>query len=140
MNKIDYLKFIWAYMIEEGRLTTGQWEYYLGNWIPSDGMYFSSSAKDKVNYDSLVTDIQTIGIDWEKTKPPISSMQSAFTDSFNPSAECETLLGELYLNDGSMHKIGVNNAEKRFSEYVKALSHMMEDEARILSVLGQKNV
>ena len=26
------LKFTWAYMIERGRLTTGKWSYYGGNF------------------------------------------------------------------------------------------------------------
>lgn len=129
----DTLKFVWAYMIENGRITTGEWSFYGGNW-QSAGQEWRESEKRNETFKEKV---KKIGVDWGKTEAPISSAESAFTDSFHDAEQVETLIGTIVLNDGSEYLIGVSNAEHRFSNYAKLLSDLAEDKARVSNILGE---
>ena len=131
----DSKKFIWAYMIENGKITNGHWSYYGGGFdlIDTDTHWANKTEMMK----SLRDNIKEIGVDWEKTSSPISDTESEFTDSFHPSQEVETLLGTLVLKNGKSYTIGVGHAETRFTEYAKTLSLLAEDQQRVKDILGE---
>lgn len=81
--------------------------------------------------------VKAIGVDWNKTLPPESSQESVFNGTFNDSSEVETLLGTLVLKDGSEYSIGVDNADTRFSDYLKTLSQLAADKQRVKDILGE---
>jgi hypothetical protein len=134
MNTLDSKKAVWAYMIQKGTLTNGQWSYYGGcfedgfnyNWRKIEEA--SAKFRDKV---------KTIGVDWDKTDMPESDKHSAFTDTFHDSETVETLLGVVWLKDGSKYKIGVTHAEMRFIQYAKMVSEFVSDTERIRDILGE---
>lgn len=130
----DTLKFVWAYMIEYGRITTGKWSYYGGDWDSPSGLGWTEAEK---RYKTFRDKIQRVGVDWNKTVAPTSSTRSAFTDTFHDAEQVETLLGSIILTDGSEYMLGVSNAEVRFSNYVKLLSDLAEDSARVKNILGE---
>jgi hypothetical protein len=129
-------KFVWAYMIENGRLTTGAWSYYAGDF--EDAFDIAYDYRKRIaSMDVVRTKVKEIGIDWDKTSIPESSMESSFEGTFSPSSISETLLGTLVLQDNSTYIIGVGNAETRFSDYLKTLNNLMEDTQRIKDILGE---
>lgn len=134
-NADESMKFVWAYMLEEGHITNGKWSFYMGTYGLAE-----SSKEYKFAKDELDTELKMIGIDWEKTKEPQSSFEREFTDTFHPSKEVETLLGTLVLKNGTEYLIGVGNSEKRFSGYLKMLSELAKDKERVRRVLGEENV
>jgi hypothetical protein len=130
----DSLKFVWAYMLENGKITDSKWNYYGGSWETPAGMGWRE-------VDSAMTEIREkvlkVGIDWHRTISPETSLESEFNDTYSPSSEVPALLGSLYLKDGSVYTIGVKNAEERFQNYVKALRTLMEDKKRVKDILGE---
>ncbi len=131
----DSLKFTWAYMLQEGIITTGTWSYYGGRYDGVKKSYdYTQDAKDM---EVLRSDVKSIGIDWTKTSIPESSMESCFEGTFSDSSSVETLLGTLVLKNGSEYVIGVSNAEVRFSGYVAMLKNLMEDKQRVKDLLGE---
>lgn len=132
----DALKFTWAYMIQDGKLTNGTWSYYSGDFEAAYGNDYDY-AKANMAMDAFRTKVKTVGIDWAKTSTPESSMESCFEGTFNESTNVETLLGTIILNDGSEYTVGVGNSEKRFSGYMKMLNSLMEDRQRVKDLLGE---
>lgn len=131
----DSLKFVWAYMIEEGRITNGEWNYYAGKFeILHKNYDYMAASKDMEVFRAKV---KAVGVDWDKTKAPKSSQESSFEGTFNPSSDAETLLGTVVLKDGSETMIGVGNVEQRFSGYVEILRNLMEDTQRVKDILGE---
>jgi hypothetical protein len=131
---IDALKFVWAYMLEQGHILENlEWDYYLG-FVRIHG-YDWELNKQADN--DLQAKVKEIGIDWDKTKEPKSNQESMFTDTFSPNARIETLTGTLYLKDGSSYAIGVRECETRFSEYAIMLSKLAEDSNRVKNILGE---
>lgn len=151
MNSRDALKFVWAYMLEQGRETTGEWNYYGGRWDygaakvqPAwiakqyPGKFVEKEWREAdESHKELLELIKQVGIDWDKTQPPESSQQSEFNGTFNESSHIEALLGKLVLKDGSETLIGVKNAEVRFKGYLEFLTNLMEDEERVKRILGE---
>lgn len=129
-------KVVWAYMIAEGRLTSGKWSYYGGDWETHKPNSWKWEEIDKDNKD-FREKVKSVGVDWEKTRPPISSMESAFTDTFHDADEVETLLGTIFLKDGSEYTVGVSNADKRFSEYVKVIMEYVKNQTRVKDIFGE---
>jgi len=130
----EALKFVWAYMIKEGRETTGDWSQYSG-FETKYNRYDPGQTKQKK--DLIAHKIQHIGIDWEKTKSPVSSQANKFNGTFVESSTVETLLGTLVFKDGSKVMLGVGNAEKRFCSYVENLAQFMEDKNMVKEILGE---
>ena len=130
----ESLKFVWAYMLQEGVITNGQWNYYSSNFETIHGYDY---RKRIIDMDSLRARVRKVGIDWEKTKSPESSTELGFEGTDSPSSRCETLLGTLYLKDGSEYMIGVGNAELRFSSYISVLKNLMDDRQRVKDLLGE---
>jgi hypothetical protein len=134
MNNIDVVKFVWAYMIEYGHITNGKWSYYGGDWERIDGYDYNKSVKREKE---MRENIKTIGVDWSKTKEPDSSLESSFTDTFHDSADVETLLGTIILNNGKEYIVGVGNAERKFSEYSKLISELAKDRERVKNIFDE---
>ena len=131
----EALKFTWAYMIQEGLITNGKWNYYGGNFeIPNQSYDYIQASKDM---EKLRAEIKTVGIDWAKTSIPESSHESCFEGTFSDSSTVETLLGTLVLKNGSEYVIGVSNAEVRFQSYIQLLKNLMEDKQRVKDLLGE---
>jgi hypothetical protein len=127
-------KVVWAYMVDEGKLTNGTWSYYGGDWESPHG--YDWRKIDKANID-FKEKVKSVGVDWAKTQPPQSSMESAFTDTFHDSDDVETLLGTIVLKDGSEYTVGVSNADKKFGEYVKIIMEYVKDQERVKNVFGE---
>lgn len=135
-NSNDALKFVWAYMIEKGRLTNGVWSYYGSSF---DGPILNSYDWEKSEKEMklLRHTVKTVGINWEKTHTPTSSQESCFDGTFVESSTTETLLGTLVLNNDLKFLIGVSNVETRFQGYVEFLHNFMEDKQRQTDILGE---
>lgn len=134
MNVDRALKFVWAYMIENGHPTSGVWSYYGGHFESED--YFNYHKK-KQNHSELKDRIKRVGVNWDKTEAPKSSQEYEFQGTFTDASRVETLLGDLVLNDGTSIKIGVSGAELRFAEYVKTLADLAADEQLVRDILGE---
>jgi len=128
------LKFVWAYMIENGKLTDGRWSYYGSDW---ESIHEYDWQKAQGAYERFKFTVKTIGVDWEKTSPPTSDMNSGFTDTFHASETIETLIGDITLKNGSTYKVGVKHAEERFSSYAKTLTKLIDDNQRVKDILGE---
>ena len=131
----ESLKFVWAYMLQEGKITTGKWNYYSSDWENSTYNADWRTIEPKMN--KLRADVKSIGIDWSKTLPPSSSQESCFNGTFSDSSSVEALLGVLVLKDGAEYTVGVSNAEKRFADYLQILNNLMEDKQRVKDLLGE---
>lgn len=134
MNTLDSKKAVWAYMIQEGRLTNGNWSYYGGNW--DDGFNYDWRKAEAAS-EKFRSKVKEMGVDWEKTQMPQSDTNSAFTDSFHDSEKVETLLGTVWLNDGSKYMVGVKHAEMRFIQYARMVAEFVSDQQRIKDILGE---
>lgn len=131
----ESLKTVWAYMLENGKLTSGSWSYYGGNW---EGVSTNWDwRKDQEANKEFLDKVKKVGVDWDRTKHPDSDMQSAFTDSFHDSARVETLLGTIVLKDGSEYIVGVKNIDVRFGDYIKMVKQMMENQKRVKDIFGE---
>lgn len=132
----DAIKFVWAYMIERGRVTTGKWNYYAGDFDDAYQNNHDFIARARV-MDDVRKKVKEIGIDWKKTQTPESSMESSFDGTDHDSDHVETLLGDLVLKDGSKYLIGMGNSELRFSSYIETLKTLMQDKQRVKDILGE---
>lgn len=128
----ESIKFVWAYMLEEGRITDGIWSYYGG---------LGDVKRDYKDYGApeiaLRKKVKEFGIDWNKTMSPKSSHESKFNGTFADSDKVEVLLGTLILKDGSEYIIGISNADTHFSSYLKVLSRLAADKQRVKDILGE---
>lgn len=128
------LKFVWAYMIENGRITSGIWNYYGSSYDYATTLTYRTH-ESAMNI--LREKVKSVGVDWEKTISPESNEEFGFTDTYHPSSVVPTLLGTVYLKNGESYTIGVANAEKRFNEYIKHLRQLLEDQKRVNDILGE---
>lgn len=130
----DSLKFVWAYMLESGCITDGNWNYYGSSFSapPHMGWRDIQAAMEEVR-----EKVKKVGVDWTKTVTPETGEESGFNDTYSPSSRVPTLLGILYLKDGSGYTIGMADVEVRFQNYVKALRNLMEDKQRVKDILGE---
>lgn len=125
-------KYTWAYLLEVGVVTTGDWNYYGGNWDKVDGEY----AEPQPAMVELLKKIKSVGIDWTKTRPPRSTTERVFDGTFVDASETEALIGTLILKDGTQHMVGSKDSAPRFSDYARHLSEMMADEVRFKNLVG----
>lgn len=127
----DYKKIVWAYMLENGRETTGEWSYYGSDWESIPGRNWT------VDYHAqLLQKVRSVGVDWDKTVEPSSSVESCFDGSFVPSSRAETLLGTLILNDGSEYTIGCRD-DDGMGKYIETFMRYLKDSTRVSSVFGE---
>lgn len=121
-EEIELKKIVWAYMLENGRITSGNWNYY-GGWyeLPEEARKLSWNKQDKW-IEEVHEKIKSIGVDWEKTGVPEFENHSAFTDTFSDPAEKECMLGVIHLNNGERLSIGTSEIESYVSNAINALN------------------
>jgi len=132
----ETLKVVWAYMIEHGKLTNGEWSYYGGSWSTPQPDSWEWGKIDAANK-AFKEEVKTIGVNWYQTKEPESSIESAFTDTFHDAERVETLLGTLVLNNGKEYMVGVSNADVRFSTYMRMIAQLAADKQRVKDIFGE---
>lgn len=131
----ESLKIVWAYMLENGKLTNGQWSFYSGDW---EGISTNWNwAEDKKMFKNFLAKVKAVGVDWEQTACPFFEIRSEFTDSFNEPEDKNTLLGTIHLNDGSIFTIGVGDASKHIVHYVDMMDTLDKDRQRVRDIFGE---
>jgi len=131
MNNIETKKFVWAYLLENGKETTGEWSYYGSDW--------ESIPNRKWNYDyhtELLQLINTVGVDWDKTQEPTSGKENCFEGTFCDASGCETLIGTLVLKDGNEVIVGCRD-EDNMGSYISNLMKLMRDQDRVKNIFGE---
>lgn len=134
MSTLDSKKAVWAYIIKEGKLTNGQWSFYGGRFDDDFNYDWQKAEAAAQKFRERVRDV---GVDWDKTQMPDSDTHSAFTDTFHDAERIETLLGTVWLKDGSKYTVGVKHPEMRFTQYAKMVSEFVSDQQRIKDILGE---
>src|SRR5690606_40814348 len=109
------LKWVWAYLLRYGVVTTGDWSYYGCEYEPVEGWNFVSWEygeefnKTRAEFINKVIDV---GIDWHKTTSPYTENNSFFEDSFATQSSYKLCtLGKLWLKNGEMFKVGSSKDE-----------------------------
>lgn len=108
---IDLKKIVWAFMLENGELTTGDWNYYTGYEYSDPKKQYCYSAIQE-GRDNMINSIKKYGVNWDKTGIPEYEEHSYFVGTFQDSEECRCFVGTLYLNDGSEYKLGTREVSK----------------------------
>lgn len=134
-NELEITKTIWAYMVQNGQETNGEWSYYGSDWEAKNPR--DSYEKIQKDHKKLLEKVKTVGVDWGKTKNPESNTKSGFAGTFCDADRVETLLGTLVLNDGSEYMIGVSNAATRFGDYCRAIAQIAHDNKRRNEIFGE---
>jgi hypothetical protein len=129
-EEIQAKKFVWAYMLQVGRITNGNWSYYGAGW--------DYGEKTDPPMEALRKKAKTSAIDWDKTKFPKAEEQSSFQGTFAEASRVETLLGTIYFKDGSGYRVGVGKAESRFKDYMESLRSILDDKKRITLMFGEE--
>lgn len=94
-------QFAWLYLVEHG--TAGIEPSYYGGYsikdarLKNEGLPWGDWKTFNKRY---LQEIKIYGVDWDKTKAPISTMVSEFEGTFHDSSEKEYLFGEITLNGG----------------------------------------
>lgn len=116
-NKQTDQEKIWAYMVMEGRVTTGEFSYYGGHFEgPSD---FDNEERDRLRK-IIIDKIGKFGVAWDATGVPIYMAHNEFVGTDHPSQQCECLLGTLVLCDGTKYTLGVKDASDEYINLVEA--------------------
>lgn len=93
-------QFAWQYLIENGSAGVTS-SYYGGYDLVDKRMKYLDTGWDyrpiKVHY---LKEIKDLGVDWNKTRAPVSELMSQFRGTFNDSSETEYLVGTLILTNG----------------------------------------
>lgn len=134
LDQMDSVKFVWAYLLKEGIVTNGKWSYYGSSWENVGQQDWRNIDRDM---NILRSEVKSIGIDWTKTSNPESSTNNCFDGTFVESSKTETLLGTLVLKNGKTYKVGLKDAELRFSNYAKALVDLMKDRQMVKEMIGE---
>lgn len=124
-------------MLHAGVETNGEWNQYTAQWDLAPGCKSSwyNHIEPKI---PSIDKIKSIGVDWKKTFPPSSSVESEFMDTESPSKNVEALLGELILLDDTRIKIGVSGNGMIFSEYAKIIAEFAKDETLVEEIFGKE--
>lgn len=131
-KELELKQFVWAYMLQAGIETTGEWGIYHGQWISVGG-----KTAEKTREDTLRKLKQGGGIDWEKTTMPASSRQYEFDGTESPGRYHDAVLGDLVLKNGDRLKIGVGGEELRFQNYIAQFHYLTEDRQRVIDIIGE---
>jgi hypothetical protein len=108
------LKRIWAYMVAEGELTTGEFSYYSG----FEGKYkYNITEMDKVRK-AIIKDLNKHGVAWDASGVPDYVAYSQFVGTDSPSEQCECLIGILVLKNGQTFRLGVSDASDEYIDLV----------------------
>jgi hypothetical protein len=127
----DSVKFAWAYLLQYGKLTNGEWCYYGGCWEAQD----KSFRYDYKGLEELRKKAVHIGIDWEKSGIPKVSNEGVFNGTFaTHQGECLATLGELVLNNGETYKIGSDdNDAAHLAETARNIMKGKDDPVTLLA-------
>lgn len=140
---MDAKQFAWIYIIENGiagvkRSYYGGYDYLVdttkyerANLCAWDGNMITA-----IRNDSLVH-LQTVGVNWDKTRAPESSSYSAFTDTFHNPETRETLVGTLVLNDGTKQDWSADAIE--ITNVFEMMARVSEGEQNFEKIFGQKS-
>lgn len=137
----ESLKFVWAYLLEQGRPTNGNWSYYGSGW--DHEMKYDYNHKTKKYrlteiMDEIRRRVKEFGIDWDRTQSPEVHNETLFEGTGHPSSRHEALLGRLYLlQHAESFLIGIDDTETRFSQYVQILANLAADRQRVKDILGE---
>ena len=101
-EEIEMLKVIWAFMLENGKVTNGDWSYYGDSYDGVDDWRVDEKQINKAR-----SAVKSFGVNWEKTTIPDYECHSSFAGTDCKSDERECLLGTIVLNDESTYKIGI---------------------------------
>lgn len=127
-------KIVWAYLIKNGNITSGEWSYYGSRFEPVDEKVWDCN---KVAKEKLLKDIKTIGVDWGRTDFPVADTKSVFNGTFaSQDSYTETLMGALYLLDGSCCFVGCEDQAK-MSGYIEYVSKEEELTKSMEEVFGK---
>lgn len=126
-------KFVWAFLIENGRVTNGDWSYYGGSFEHAGKVSFTQLGQAEKEMREAILEI---GVDWSKTKMPAGGLESRFEGTFTEASSVETLLGTLVLLDGSTYVVGCVDDEG-FSDYITKLAKLAQDKQRVKDILGE---
>lgn len=133
----DAVKFVWAHILKEGRLTTGEWSYYGAGYECKFGFSYDKANKAM---EKLRKDVISVGVDWSKTTEPKSSQETYFNGTFcEETAYKEALLGTLVLKDGSEYIVGSNAPDSKFGDFMKLMNEYLENKEFIKKTFGDKN-
>lgn len=131
MDNIETKKFVWAYLLENGKETTGKWSYYGSEWDSIRGRKW-----DHDYHADLLQLIKTVGVDWDKTQEPTSGTEICFDGTFVDSSECETLIGTLVLKNGNEVLVGCRDQDN-IGSYINNLMKLMRDKNRVKNIFGE---
>lgn len=138
MQELDAKKIVWAYMLENGYETNGEWSYYGSGYEPALGYPSKYDAKAMgAKKNALLEKVRTVGVDWKTTAMPEPRTQPLFNGTFNEATNAESLLGTLVLNDGTKYLIGCGDEEARMGWYVVQFAQFAADQERVRKILGE---
>lgn len=118
-EEIEQLKYIWAYMVSEGQVTTGEFGYYGGGWKGNNQYNYAARELER---SQIIADINLHGVAWEATGVPEYRCENEFTDTNCPSEQCDCLLGTLVLRNGKMYTIGIRRTEPDYLAAVETFT------------------
>lgn len=129
-EEIELKKIVWAFMLENGKVTNGKWTYYGDGWecVGKNKYDYEESDRQKVK---LILEL-TKGVDWSKTGIPDYVQENGFVGTDCESSEHDCFIGEIYLNNGNSYKIGTAEIESYAKAAYDALKCNKEIEAHSL--------
>ena len=143
-NIMNSTQFAWLYLIENGHANVER--SYYGGYTAWDGKVSKYGWNDRpVGVDRkeipktrgrCLDEILKHGVDWNKTKAPESDSVSLFTDTFNDPEKKETLVGYLYLKDGSVQRWEADAL--KVSNVFEMMAAVSEAPAKFVEFFGEK--
>jgi len=131
----DPLSLVWAYVLENGKLTNGKWGFYAGNWesvTPN-----CDWRKEEFEYQKFLNKVKQVGVNWNKTGYPLFESRDEFTDTFHDAESTSTLLGTIVLNDDTSYMVGTTDAEKHIVGYIDSQINLEQDKVRAKKFFGE---
>ena len=125
-EEIELKKIVWAFMLEHGCITEGEWSYYGGHFeYPKSIKNKSREAIEKFK-DAVYFEIREQGVDWNRTAIPDFEHHTEFVGTGNDSNWVDCLLGDLHLLNGKTYKLGTNEV----SDYVSSAIEFLKKKSK----------
>jgi len=122
-EEIGLKKIVWAFMLEHGRITEGEWSYYGGHFeYPKVIVNKAWKAIEKFKTD-IYFEIREQGVDWNKTGIPDFEHHAEFVGTDNDSNWLDCLLGDLHLLNGKTYKFGTNKVDDYVSSAIESFKN-----------------
>lgn len=121
MYKDKGVEIAWKILLLQGNLIASQSFY---------GTTFYMGASERKRW----KEINMVGVNWEKTKPPEEEIKNFFIDTFADGCDKESwTLGTLILNNGESQQVGHRvDRDRDFSELVRTVLILQEDTSKSL--------